>query len=170
MRRYLGAVIGAASVAAAWGASPAGAEPLPPPRGEVVLTVTGALAETNDGDAAAFDMAMLDALPQRTIVTATPWYDRRVAFSGPLLRDVLARVGARGKAVAAHAVNDFDVEIPAADADRGLVLATGRDGARMPLSDKGPIFAMYPFDDDPGLRSQVYFTRCVWELESLRVE
>jgi hypothetical protein len=40
----------------------------------------------------------------------------------------------------------------------------------MPLSDKGPIFAMYPFDSDPDLKKQVYFSRCIWELEALKVE
>ncbi len=148
----------------------AAAESLPVPKGEVILAVTGALTETNGPGEASFDLEMLDALPQHTIVTTSPWYKTAVEFRGPLLDDVLARVGARGHSVMAHAANDYEVEIPAADATRGLVLATRRAGKTMPLSDKGPIFAMYPFDSTPDLKKQVYFSRCIWELVALKVE
>ncbi|MGI3903363.1 MAG: molybdopterin-dependent oxidoreductase [Janthinobacterium lividum] len=154
----------------ALGMTDVAAESLPAPKGKVVLTLSGPLTETNGPGVATFDMEMLDALPQHTIVTTSPWYKTPAEFRGPLLEDVLARIGARGHAVMAHAINDYDVEIPAEDASRGLVLATRRDGKPMPLSDKGPIFAMYPFDSNPDLKKQVYFSRCVWELESLIVE
>ena len=57
-----------------------GARALDRPQGSVVLTV----------GKATFDMAMLERMKQRSIRTATPWYDSAREFTGPLLRDVLA--------------------------------------------------------------------------------
>jgi hypothetical protein len=170
MVRFNGVIAALGMLGLVCGTAGAEADSLPAPKGEVILTLSGPITDTNGPGVASFDMDMLDALPQHTIVTTTPWYKTAVEFKGPLLQDVLARVGARGHAVMAHAVNDYDVEIPAEDAGKGLVLATRRDGKLMPLSDKGPIFVMYPFDSDPDLKKQVYFSRCIWELEALKVE
>jgi len=70
---------------------------LPAPQGALILIVTGAIARTNVGGGAQFDAAQIAALPRRSITTATPWYDTPRTFEGPLLRDVLAVVGASGK-------------------------------------------------------------------------
>lgn len=45
---------------------------LPSPAGEILLTVTGRIAHTNDGDRAVFDRAMLEALGPVTFTTTTP--------------------------------------------------------------------------------------------------
>ena len=66
------------------------------PKGRVVLTVSGAIGKTNAGNTYQLDMAMVDALPQHTFTTRTPWYDRAVTFSGPRLSDLVALV--QGKA------------------------------------------------------------------------
>lgn len=149
--------------------APARAGTLPRPAGEVVLTVSGDVGETNGGGVAAFDLAMLDALPLRVVETSTPWHPRPARFEGPGLADVLARVGATGHAVVAHAINDYEVEVPAGDAARGAVVATRRDGSRMGVRDKGPLFLVYPFDADPALRTKVFYARSVWQLDALRV-
>jgi hypothetical protein len=56
-------------------AAAAHANELPAPEGEVVLTVSGDLASTNDGDAAVFDMAMLEAIGTTEFETTTIWTD-----------------------------------------------------------------------------------------------
>ena len=61
-----------------------------------MLSVTGTVARANAGDRADFDMAMLEALPQHSFVTATPWFKTPRRFSGPLLRDVMAAAGVKG--------------------------------------------------------------------------
>ena len=75
------------------------AQALQPPTGKVGLTITGKLAEKNSPRGAEFDMAMLEALPQKTFTTSTPWDRLPVKFSGPLLRDVLAAAKAQGTAL-----------------------------------------------------------------------
>jgi hypothetical protein len=107
---------------------------LAPPKGPVVLTVSGNITQTNQGKNAVFDMAMLEALQQRTTRTATPWHAGVVEFKGPLGR------------------------------------ATRQNGELMTLRNKGPLFVIYPFDEVPALKSEVYFNRSVWQIKSIQVE
>ena len=43
------------------------------------------------------------------------------------------------------------------------------DGTPMPVRDKGPLFAVYPFDAQPELRNAVYYSRSAWQLKSIEV-
>ena len=115
-----------------------------------------------------FTMAQLDALPQATITTNTPWYDGPRSFAGPRLTDVLAASKITGETATATALNDYAVDVPLADADAfGIILATRLDGELMPVRDKGPIFIVYPYDSDQKLQHDIYYTRSVWQLERL---
>lgn len=129
------------------------------PRGPVVLTV----------GKATFDMAMLERMKQRSIRTATPWYDNAREFTGPLLRDVLAAAGVPAVGSARFtALNDYRVEIPLDDARRhDVILARLIDGKPIGVREKGPLFVMYPFDEHPELRTTVHFSRCIWQLKSI---
>jgi hypothetical protein len=116
-------------------------------------------------------MAMLEALPQQSFTTRTPWYKEGRKFTGPLLRDVLAAAGAGGKTLKAMALNDYKVELPQEDTlTYGVVLARLMDDAPMPVRDKGPLFIIYPFDTDATLRSERYYSRSAWQLKSIDVE
>lgn len=166
-----GVVAGGPGALLAFAATRAPAATLPAPTGPVVLTLTGRVAQRNVGETAAFDMAMLEALPQREIVTPTPWYDEPRRFGGPLLRDVLADAGATGTALRASALNNYRVEIPFDDVVRhDVVLARLLDGKPMSVREKGPLFVMYPFDRKPELRNAVYYSRCIWQLRSIEVQ
>ena len=138
--------------------------------GKVVLTITGQVAHANAGDHADFDMAMLEKLPQRSFTTATPWYTQPRTFTGPLLRDVLAAAGARGAVLHAVALNDYKIEIPAADAETfDVIVARLLDGKPMAVREKGPLFIIYPFDSRTELRSERYYSRSAWQLRTLDV-
>jgi hypothetical protein len=145
---------------------------LEPAAGDPVLTLSGRVRTPNLGGDAVFDMAMLARLPQQDIVTRTPWYagePRR--FTGPLLRDVLGAAGAASvSTLRAVALNDYRVEIPAADVQNlDVIVARLLDGKPMTVREKGPLFVMYPFDARPELRSAVYFNRCIWQLRTIEV-
>ena len=146
------------------------AQALDEPKGSVVLTLSGRIRHTNRSGAAAFDMAMLAQLPQRSFSVHTPWYDRARKFSGPLLRDLLAAVGSVGPQLRAVALNDYRVAIPADDAQRfDVLLATQLDDQPMAVRDKGPLFIIYPFDSHATLRNPVYYSRCAWQLKAIEV-
>ena len=140
------------------------------PTGAVVLSVTGRVRQVNDGKAAHFDMAMLEALPQRSFSTRTPWYAQPRRFTGPLVRDVLAAAGAQGGTLRLIALNDYRVDMPFDDAQRfDVLLARLIDDKPMTVRDKGPLFAIYPFDASPELRSAVYYGRSAWQLRTIDV-
>jgi hypothetical protein len=139
--------------------------------GPVVLKVNGKIGTKNTAGGAVFDDALLDALPQKSFVTETPWTKGLVKFTGPLLSDVLKAVNASGTNIKAIALNDYKVNIPMEDASKyGVILARQMDGKTMSIRDKGPLFVMYPFDQLPELKTSVYFSRCIWQLHAISVE
>ncbi len=146
------------------------ARALDPPTEAVVLTVQGRVRTQNLGANAAFDMAMLAALPQHRFATRTPWYAKAREFGGPLLRDVLAAAGAHGATLRLKALNDYQVDMPWDDAQRhDVMLARLLDGRPMSVRDKGPLMVIYPFDTRPELRSAVYYSRSAWQLHTIEV-
>lgn len=169
MRRYFLSLCLLAGVAAF--AASAGAEPLARPVGKVILTISGQINNANAGDTAQFDQAMLEALGMETVRTSTPWYDGPVVFEGVRMDRLMQLVGASGKVVKAVALNDYTNTIPIEDFARfGVLLALKRDGAYMTVRDKGPLFIIYPYDNDPQLQSQTYYARSAWQLAKLIVE
>ncbi|MEP7296364.1 MAG: molybdopterin-dependent oxidoreductase [Burkholderiales bacterium] len=161
-RRWLAA---AALACAAW---PAWA--LDAPKGPLLLTVTGALAHTNDGGAASFDMALLRAMPQTSFSTKTPWYPQPRKFTGVLVRDLLDVVGAKATTIRATALNDYRADMPADELIRnGAMIASLLDDEPMPVRDKGPLVIIFPFSDRPELRTAVHYSRAVWQLRSLEL-
>lgn len=170
------AALALASVAGSLGVGPIRAQtpagPAAPsrPAGPVVLTLRGRISRPNAGDRADFDMAMLEALPQREFSTRTPWFSEARRFTGPLLRDVLAAAGAQGRTAVLIALNDYRVEMPLEDAERyDVLVARLLDGRPMAVRDKGPLFVIYPFDARAELRSTVYHARSAWQLRTIDV-
>jgi hypothetical protein len=146
------------------------AQPLAAPGGAVVLSIGGRITRTNQGTHAAFDMPMLEALAQQHITTKTPWYKEPRKFSGPLLRDVLALVGASGATLRLIALNDYRIDVPFDDARRfDVLLARAIDDRPITVRERGPLFVIYPFDSDPALRNALYYSRSVWQLKSIDV-
>lgn len=139
------------------------------PTGPVVLTVKGEISNTNAGDTAQFDMAMLEKLKGRKGEMETPWTTGKVTFEGPLLREVLAAVGATGTSLKVRALNDYAADVPAEDATLDTILATRLDGKPMSIRDKGPLMLVYPFDLDSSLYNEKYFSRSVWQIKEIEV-
>jgi hypothetical protein len=167
-RLFLAGLAGWAACAVATAAAP---KPLAAPRGKVVLSITGRVSRTNVTGRADFDLDMLAALPQRQLVTHTPWHQGEQTFTGPLLRDVLAEAGASGTTLVAVALNNYRCEIPLDDAQQfDVILARLHNGEPMRVRDKGPLFVVYPFDADTRLRSERYYARSAWQLRSLIVQ
>ena len=143
---------------------------LEPPTGVVLLTVGGRVRNTNDGRRAQFDMAMIEALSQQTVVTRTPWFSKARRFTGPLLRDLLSAAGAQGTMLRLVALNDYQVDMPFDDAQRhDVIVARLLDDKPMSVRDKGPLFVIYPFDARPELRSAIYYSRSAWQLRTIEV-
>lgn len=154
-----------------WMAAHACAFALEPAKGKVILTITGKVMDKNSPEAAAFDLAMLEKLPQQTFTTQTPWDKKPIKFKGPLLRDVLAAAKASGTTLKAAALNDYQTSIPFDDAKNfDVIVAHQMNDQAIPVRTKGPLFIVYPFDTKAELRSNVYYERSAWQLKSITVE
>ena len=142
---------------------------VPAPTGKVVLTLRG-VPNTNVGKTLQFDLATLERLG----VVSYQVFDRQaegrdVTFSGPLLRSVLDVAGAQGTTLHCIALNDYAVDVPAADAEElPVLLATKADGKRMTVAHYGPTRFIYPTEGFD-LNATVYDPRWIWQLKTIVV-
>ena len=134
----------------------------------VVLTIDG---QIDGGAARNFTIRQLESLEMATIETSTPWHDGKVKFEGVPLRRLIEHVGASGKTAAIFALNSYRTEIPLSDFTRyPVILATKQDGIHMPVSDKGPLFIVYPFDASKELKSELFYSRSAWQVRRITIE
>ncbi|GGD98728.1 oxidoreductase [Aureimonas endophytica] len=149
---------------------PSRASALPLPGAKPILRIGGRIATRNEGEEAVFDLAMLEGLGTRRLVTSTPWTQGVMQWDGVPLATLMAAVGAEGTTIRATALNDYVADVPMAGlAEDGVILASRREGKPMPVSDKGPLFILYPFDDDRRLQQQSYYMRCAWQIARLDI-
>jgi hypothetical protein len=140
-------------------------------QGEVLLSITGAVTETNADHAAEFDLAMLEGFEAVEIQTTTIWTEGVQTFVGVELDDLLDAIGAEGDTLRAIAANDYAVDIPVADAiDGGPIIAYRRNGEPMSLREKGPLWIVYPFDSSPEYQSELIYSRSIWQLNRIEVQ
>ncbi|WP_424990844.1 molybdopterin-dependent oxidoreductase [Fluviibacterium sp. S390] len=142
---------------------------MPAPSDPVILTISGTILHTNDGDVARFDRAMLAGLPRVEFTTETIWTDEATTFSGVPLREVLAHVGAQGSHILAMAINDYSMEIPMDELGDYPIVADLLNGEPMSVRDKGPLWIVYPYDQDDSFQSEVIYSRSVWQLGHIQV-
>ena len=105
-----------------------------------------------------------------TVVTENEFANGKVAYRGPLVRDVLAQLGLDDvEQVRLVAANDYFVDIPTEDfRDYDAILAMEADGKRLSRRDKGPLWLMYPISDHAELNDPVYLRRLIWQV--VRIE
>lgn len=140
------------------------------PNTRPILTVSGKIAVKNAGETARFDMKMIEALPQHSFTTSTPWFAKPVKFTGPLLADLLAAVKASGTTLSAMAINDYTIDIPMSDVEKyKVIVARLLNDKPMTVREKGPLFVVFPFDSAPELRNSTYYERSIWQLKALDV-
>lgn len=134
----------------------------------VILKIDGKIA---GGGVREFTRSDLERLGADAIRTSTPWHEGVQTFEGVPLDAVMQAVGAQGSKVVVVALNQYRTEIPLADfKEHKVLLATKRGGQYMEVRDKGPLFVIYPFDQNPDLKSERYYSRSAWQVRSITVE
>lgn len=135
------------------------------------LLVSGKIDPVHASAGISLDLAALERLPQHSFITRTPWVKEPQKFTGPLLRDVLALVKANGKTIKAVALNAYQITIPVDDAlHYDVIVAHKIDDKPIPVRERGPLFIIYPFDQQPQLQAARYYERAIWQLKSLIIE
>jgi hypothetical protein len=170
-RRSFVSLAGFAAVAGVVGARSAFAGAIDQPQGKVVLTMSGKIANTNKDGTAQFDIAMLEKLGMESFATTTPWYDGKVTFEGVRMSKLMDAVGASGTTITVKALNDYATDIPMEDFKKyPAIMAIKRNGNYMPVRDKGPLFIVYPYDSDPDLKHQRFYSRSAWQVATITVK
>lgn len=145
-------------------------ESLPQPTGRVILTISGDISKTNNGDKAEFDLDMLHALGTRAMSVTTSWTDGTQEFSGVLMRHLMAAAGAKGKTVEAIALNDYTYTLDIKDFSLyPVIVATKLNGKILKIRDKGPLWIVYPLDTFTEEQRIGIERRMVWQLRQLIV-
>jgi hypothetical protein len=152
-------------------ASQAMAGEFPKPTGKVLLTMSGNIENTNEEGKAVFDVASLEKLGMVSFQTASPWYNGRTTFTGIPLKKLMDYVGAKGSIVKVTALNDYTTVIPLSDFQKyNVILALKINGEYMRVRDKGPLFIVYPYDSEPELNNQVFYSRSAWQVSKMSIE
>lgn len=116
----------------------------------------------------------LDALPQHSVVTRSPYFEGQVRFGGPLLEDVLTHATGkkpeRESPVTLAALNDYFVQTTLdVLTEAGAIVATRKDGIRLSIRDRGPYWLILPLSDRPELDNEQYHRLLVWQLSRIKV-
>ncbi len=137
---------------------------------DTVLTVTGDVSETAVGPKWHFEESDLRALPLVRFETDTIWTEGTQVFEGVSLAALLSHVGASDGNLFATAANDYTVTIPTSDAvENGPIIAYLRNGEKMSLRDKGPLWIVYPFAGNDAYKTEEYYSRSIWQLDRIEV-
>lgn len=143
---------------------------LPKPKGNVILSISGNITNTNAPGRADFDMAMLKAYPQHELKMKTPWTEGMQRFDGVALDDLLKTVGAHGTKVRASALNDYHSTLDLKEL-RGVkvIVAIRHNGSYMRVRNKGPLWIVYPTKGFPEAEQTHHESNQVWQLRSLEI-
>ena len=147
------------------------AEELGTPKGDVLLTISGNISNTNSEQGAQFDLEMLERLGATSITTETPWTDAATVFTGVRLDVLLDAVGAKSSSFRANALDNYWYDVKDIDFQQyPVVVAYQRDGEYMNARSLGPLWIMFPFDDYPELLTEGNKASCVWHLNEMVVQ
>lgn len=128
------------------------------------------LSLTHNGQTQTFDRATLQALGTTTIETTTIWTEGPQVFEGVSLARLAQEIGVQDGTILATAINDYTVEIPLSDAvENGPIIAMTMNGAEMSVRDKGPLWIVYPYDADADYRTEVIYSRSIWQLDRIEL-
>lgn len=132
-----------------------------------VLTITGNIPLAS----ISLSLDELEAIGLESMTTTTPWHDGPVTFEGIPMGKLMARAGVKAGQIEVAALNNYFVQMPleAVIKAEGLV-ATRKNGARMPVPDKGPLFLVFPFSAKPELKTESYYSWSVWQIRQITVK
>ena len=164
------------------------ADQMEAPKEMVLLTVAGEINVTNRGPfdpdkdslfsrlsinfdrAFAFDRPMLMRLKQGRVTAVTTELGKGAVFTGPLLKEVLAAVGAAPGEFSVIAVNNYEGYLEQEDIENSdWILALDVDGAPLGLGQQGPIWLINSRSPDDPPPNQSHRGHWVWAVFFIRV-
>jgi len=147
------------------------AKELEKPQGNVILTISGKIANKNTKESAEFSAGMLKKLGLHSFKSTNNWIAGEHIFEGIKIKDLMTYVGAMGTKLYAVALNDYSATIPLeAIIDSPALVVLNIDGEQMSVREKGPLWILYPQGDGfEKYQKAPYTNYMVWQLRSLEV-
>ena len=140
------------------------------PQPKVLLTVSGRIGRINNDATDTFDFTEAEFLKLGTtsITTGTPWTPTSM-FAGPLLLDVMRAAGVTSGKLVLKTLDDYSAPIPWDDLVRyGVILAHSQDGQRLSNKRWGPLWTIYPRDQNPAaLKGPIAESRFIWQVDRI---
>ncbi|OPX57150.1 hypothetical protein BTE48_01370 [Oceanospirillum multiglobuliferum] len=131
-----------------------------------ILTVTGEVTGSNHH----FSLADLKAMPNYQVKTETIWTDQEHTYTAISVAQLLEKLGAKGQNLRFIALNDYAIEVPVDILlEHNAFIAFEQDGKPMRIRDKGPLWVLYPFSDQPQINTPFYQAHCAWQLKTIEV-
>jgi len=138
---------------------------------KALLTVSGHIGRVNNETTDTFDFSEAEFLKLATasITTGTPWTPTSV-FVGPLLIDVMRAAGVTSGTLIFKTLDDYSAPIPWDDLVRyGVILAHSKDGQRLNNNRWGPLWTIYPRDQNPdALTGPIAESRFIWQVDRIK--
>jgi hypothetical protein len=129
---------------------------------------SGAILTVRSGETqVVFTRGDLEGLPQTRFRTSTPWTQGIAEFEGVSFADLIKSLSGRFSKVKATALNDYSATMNVADILNDGLLAYRFNGEAMTVRNKGPLWIVFPFDANPELKSERFYSKSVWQLKSL---
>jgi hypothetical protein len=137
------------------------------------LTVSGRIGRINNKTTNTYDFTESDFLKlnQSSITTGTSWTPTSV-FVGPLLLDVMQAAGVTSGTLTFKTLDDYSAPIPWEDLVRyGVILAHSQDGKRLSNKRWGPLWTIYPRDQNPvALKGPIAESRFIWQVNRIEAK
>ena len=137
-----------------------------------LLTVSGRIGRVNNDTTKTYEFTESDylKLTQSSITTGTSWTPTAV-FLGPLLLDVMQAAGVTSGTLTFKTLDDYSAPIPWEDLVRyGVILAHSQDGKRLSNKRWGPLWTIYPRDQNPvALKGPIAESRFIWQVNRIEV-
>lgn len=112
-----------------------------------------------------------NAYPQKTICTHTPWTDKikPACFTGVRVKDILNKYSLISDTFSFHALNDYDVIIPARDINKyDIILASYMNGKKLDVRNFGPFMVIYPLDQyKDSINRPDHLSRFIWQVDKI---
>ena len=133
---------------------------------KVILTI-----KSVDLGTVEYSLDDLNKLPVTQFETATLWTDGTQTFQGVSLSTLLEEIGVAEGTVLATAVNDYAVEIPITEISDGApIIAYKLNNRPMSLREKGPLWVVYPYDNDVKYQTETIYSRSIWQLDRIEIK
>ncbi len=146
---------------------------IPAPTGEVVLTISGKISNTNAENMLLLDIATLEKMGLVKYTVTDPSLNEQFTYTGVLLADLLKVIGAAPDATLVHmtALDEYEVDVEIAETEKWpVLLATQTAGSYMPIESNGPTRIIFPFDDISEVDIPKYSDLAIWNLVTMEIQ